>query len=42
MTDLNNEIVKFKDGLFELDVAVTPEKETVWLTQDQISDRQNI
>ena len=28
------EIVKFVDNDFELEVNVSPEEETVWLTQD--------
>lgn len=32
-----NDIVVFKNGELELEVNVTPEKETVWLTQDQMS-----
>lgn len=31
------EILKFKDGEFELDVNVSPEEDTVWLTLDEIS-----
>lgn len=33
---MDNQIVKFKDGAFELDVQVTPEQDTVWLTQAQM------
>lgn len=32
-----NEIVLFVDGNVELEVPVTPEQETVWLTQEQMS-----
>ncbi len=32
-----NEIVLFVDGNIELEVPVTPEQETVWLTQEQMS-----
>ena len=32
------EIVLFRDGNVELEVPVTPEKETVWLTQEQMSE----
>ena len=32
-----NDIVLFKNGELELEVNVTPDKETVWLTQDQMS-----
>ncbi|MBR2282654.1 MAG: virulence RhuM family protein [Spirochaetales bacterium] len=31
------EVVKFTDGGFELEVSVSPQEETVWLTQEQIS-----
>lgn len=34
---MTNDIVIFKNGELELEVNVTPEKETVWLTQDQMS-----
>ena len=34
---MKNDIVMFKNGELELEVNVTPEKETVWLTQDQMS-----
>ncbi|WP_346670542.1 virulence RhuM family protein, partial [Faecalicoccus acidiformans] len=34
---IKNDIVMFKNGELELEVNVTPEKETVWLTQDQMS-----
>lgn len=32
----NYDIVRFKDGNFELEVSVSPTEETVWLTQEQI------
>ena len=32
-----NEIVLFVDGNIKLEVPVTPEQETVWLTQEQMS-----
>ncbi len=32
-----NEIVLFKNGNLEINVEITPEKETVWLTQKQMS-----
>ncbi|MFQ6792974.1 MAG: RhuM family protein [Thomasclavelia sp.] len=32
-----NEIVQFKDGNFVLDVTISPQDETVWLTLDQMS-----
>lgn len=31
------EIVLFNDGDVELEVPITPERETVWLTQEQMS-----
>ena len=33
----NYDIVKFIDGEFELEVTVSPEEETIWLTLDQIT-----
>lgn len=33
-----NEILIFKDNELELEVKVSPEEDTVWLTQDQIAD----
>ena len=33
-----NDIVIFKNGELELEVNVTPEKETVWLTQQQMAE----
>ncbi|WP_415985323.1 RhuM family protein [Holdemanella biformis] len=33
---MNNEIIKFNNGNLELDVTVTPDKDTVWLTVDQL------
>jgi len=33
---LENQIVIFKDGALELDVKITPELDTVWLTQAQM------
>ncbi len=32
-----NEIVLFTDDKIELEVPITPEQETVWLTQEQMS-----
>ena len=32
-----NEIVLFIDNEIELEVPITPEQETVWLTQEQMS-----
>lgn len=34
---MSNEVVIFKNGELELEVNITPEKETVWLTQNQMS-----
>ena len=31
------EIIKFKDNEFEMDVNVSPDEETVWLTIEQIA-----
>ena len=31
------ELIKFEDGDFSLDVTVSPNEETVWLTQEQIA-----
>ena len=33
----NYDILKFRDSEFELDVNVSPEEDTVWLTKDQIA-----
>ena len=33
-----NEIVLFTDNGIKLEVPITPEQETVWLTQEQMSD----
>ena len=33
----NYEIIKFVDGDFELDVNISPQQNTIWLTQDQIA-----
>ena len=30
------EVIKFKDNEFEMDVKVSPNEETVWLTKEQI------
>lgn len=35
--DMRNEIVIFKDGSIELEVPVTPNQETVWLTANQMA-----
>lgn len=34
---MENEIVKFVNGNLELEVNVSPEKETVWLSANQMS-----
>lgn len=31
------QIIKFRDGDFVIDVSVSPEEETVWLTKDEIA-----
>lgn len=33
----NYEIIKFVDGDFELDVNISPQQNTIWLTQDLIA-----
>lgn len=33
---MNNKIIKFVNGDLQLDVTVTPDKDTVWLTVDQL------
>lgn len=35
---MKNEIVFFTDGNLSLEVTITPEQETVWLTQEQMSE----
>lgn len=35
---MKNEIVLFTDGSLSLEVPVTPDQETVWLTQEQMSE----
>jgi len=37
MKENNYEIVKFEDGDFRLDVRVSPNEDTVWLTQRDMS-----
>lgn len=34
---MNNEIIKFVNGDLELDVTVSPDKETVWLNRNQLA-----
>ena len=35
---MENQIVVFKDGALELDVKISPEQDTVWLTLDQLAE----
>ena len=35
---MNNEIIKFVNGDLELDVTVSPDNETVWLSQKQMAE----
>ena len=32
------ELIKFEDGDFSLDVNVSPDEDTVWLTQEEMAD----
>lgn len=34
---MSNEIIKFVNGDLELDVTVSPDKDTVWLNRNQIA-----
>ena len=34
----NYELIKFVDGDFSLDVNVSPDEDTLWLTQEQIAN----
>ena len=34
---MENQIVVFKDGALELDVKITPERDTVWLSAEEMS-----
>ena len=34
---MNNEIIKFVNDDFQLDVRVSPNKETVWLNRNQLA-----
>ena len=36
--DVNTELILFKSGDIALKVPITPDRETVWLTQDQMSE----
>ena len=35
---MNNEIIKFVNGDLQLDVAISPDNETVWLSQKQMAE----
>ena len=35
---MENQIVVFKDGALELNVKITPEQDTVWLSLDQLAE----
>ena len=35
---MSTELILFKSGSLTLSVPVTPDRETVWLTQDQMSE----
>ena len=35
---MNNKIIKFVNGDLQLDVTVSPNEETVWLTQKQMEE----
>ena len=35
---MNNDIVIFRNGELELEVSVSEDRETVWLTQKQIAE----
>lgn len=35
---MNNEIIKFVNGDLQLDVTVSPDNETVWLSQKQMAE----
>lgn len=35
---MSNEIIQYVDGELELNVAITPEEDTVWLTQSQMGE----
>lgn len=34
---MNNEIIQFVNGDLQIDVTVTPDKDTVWLNRNQIA-----
>ena len=35
---MENEVVLFRDGEVELEVQISPDQETVWLSSNQMSD----
>ena len=35
---MNNEIIKFVNGDLQIDVTISPNEETVWLTQKQMAE----
>ena len=35
---MNNEVIIYKDGELELQVEVTPDKETVWLRVEEMAE----
>lgn len=35
---MNNEIIKFVNGDLQIDVIISPNEETVWLTQKQMAE----
>ena len=35
---MNNEIIQFVNGDLQIDVTVSPNNETVWLTQKELFD----
>ena len=35
---MNNEIIQFVNGDLQIDVTVSPNNETVWLTQKQMAE----
>ena len=37
-TAMNNEIILFNDGEVSIEVRVSPEQETVWLTRNQLAE----
>lgn len=35
---MNNEVIIYKDGELELQVEVTPDKETIWLRVEEMAE----